>query len=115
MSKGVITLTERRVRTTEGARLFGQPIGSVIQDRSSPEIADTKRATSLTRLRSLQRQFLAAKAVGDTNRMKDIQAQFTAALKDYSSTNQWIHTIDSLVSDRGRNDQALGRKADVSD
>lgn len=69
-----------------------------------------KRSTSLTRLKSLQRQFEAAKSVGDTNRMKDIQATFTAALKDFSGSNQWMPTLEAMVAARGRADQALGRK-----
>ncbi len=108
-------MADRIVRTTEGARMFGQPIGSVIKDRTSPEIQRTKRSTSLTRLRSLQRQFLAAKRVGDTNRMKDIQRLFTAAMKDYATSNQWIHTLDELVASRGRFDQDLGKKAGIKD
>lgn len=104
-------MVERRVRTVEGARLFGQPIGTVITERTNPEMAHQKRATSLTRLQSLQRQFLAAKKVGDLGRMKKVQAQFTAALKDYQGSTQWQDTLEDLVADRGRNDQALGRKA----
>ena len=108
-------MAERRVRTVEGARLFGQPIGSVISDVTNPEMAHQKRATSLTRLKSLQRQFNAAKRTGNTGLMKDIQAQFTAALKDYSGSTQWMATLQDLVAARGRNDQAVGRKASLSD
>ena len=108
-------MAERRVRTVEGSRLFGQPIGAVISERTNPEMAHQKRATSLTRLKSLQRQFLAAKRVGDTNRMKDIQKLFTAAMRDYAASNQWIHTLDDLVSARGRFDQDLGKKPGLND
>ena len=108
-------MAERQVRTTEGSRMFGLPIGATIRDRTSPEIQRTKRSTSLTRLKSLQRQFLAAKRVGDTNRMKDIQKLFTAAMRDYAASNQWIHTLDDLVSARGRFDQDLGKKPGLND
>lgn len=108
-------MAERRVRTTEGARLYGQPIGSVISERTNPEMAHQKRATTLTRLKSLQRQFDAAKAVGDLGRMKDLQEQFNAALKDYTGTSQWMDTLDELVASRGRNDQALGKKKSLND
>lgn len=108
-------MADRQVRTTEGSRMFGLPIGATIRDRTSPEINRTKRNTSLTRLKSLQRQFLAAKRVGDTNRMKDIQKLFTAAMRDYAASNQWIHTLDDLVSERGRFDQALGKKPGIRD
>ena len=108
-------MAERRVRTVEGARLFGQPIGTVISERTNPEMAHQKRATTLTRLKSLQRQFDAAKRVGDLGRMKDIQAQFTAAFKDYQGSTQWQDTLQDLVASRGRNDQALGKKASLND
>src|SRR6478736_10219055 len=108
-------MAERRVRTTEGSRLFGQPIGSVIDKRTNPEMAHQKRAMSMTRLRSLQRQFEAAKATGNTGLMKDLQTQFTSALKDYSGSSQWMPTIQALVASRGRNDQALGKKASLND
>ena len=108
-------MAERRVRTVEGARLFGQPIGAVISERTNPEMAHQKRATSLTRLMSLQRQFDAVKRVGDLGRMKDIQAQFTAAFKDYQGSTQWQDTLETLVASRGRNDQALGKKASLND
>lgn len=106
---------ERRVRTVEGARLFGQPIGTIISERTNPEMAHQKRATSLTRLKSLQRQFEAAKRTGNTGAMKDIQAKFSAAFKDYQGSNQWQDTLQDLVATRGRNDQALGKKASLND
>jgi hypothetical protein len=108
-------MADRRVRTVEGARLFGQPIGSVIDERTNPDMAHQKRATTLTRLKSLQRQFDAAKKVGDLGKMKDLQGQVTAALKDYSSSSQWMDTLEDLVAQRGRNDQALGKKKSRND
>lgn len=108
-------MVERKVRTLEGARLFGQPIGSVISERTNPEMAHQKRATSLTRLKSLQRQFAAAKRTGNTGLMKDIQASFTVALKDFSGSTQWMPTLEAMVAARGRNDQALGKKATLDD
>ncbi len=108
-------MVERRVRTLEGSRLFGQPIGSVISERTNPEMAHQKRATSLTRLKSLMRQFAAAKAVGDTNRMRDIQEQFTAALKDFSGSTKRMPTLETLEASRGQADQALGKKKSLND
>ena len=108
-------MAERKVRTVEGARLFGQPIGSVINEDANPQMAHQERATTLTRLKSLQRQFAAAKKTGNTGMMKDIQADFTAALKDYSGSTQWMATLQDLVASRGRNDQALGKKASLND
>lgn len=108
-------MAERKVRTLEGARLFGQPIGSVISERTNPEMAHQKRATSLTRLKSLQRQFDAAKRTGNLGLMKDVQAQFTAAFKDYQGSTQWAATLQDMVASRGRNDQAIGKKATLDD
>lgn len=108
-------MAERRVRTVEGARLFGMPIGSTITDRTSPEVDKTQRATSMVRLNSLKRQFAIAKKTGNVSAMRDIQEQFTGLLKDFSSTRQLIATIDDLVAQRGRNDQALGKRPDIND
>ena len=108
-------MAERKVRTVEGARLFGQPIGTVIKDRTSPEVARTKRSTSMVRLHSLKRQFEIAKKTGNVDQMRDIQAQFTALIKDYSGSRQLISTIDALVAQRGRNDQDLGKRPNIRD
>lgn len=108
-------MAERKVRTVEGARLFGQPIGTVIQDRTSPDIARTKRSVSMVRLKSLQRQFAIAKKTGNVDQMREIQERFTVAIKDFSGARQLIETIDELVAQRGRNDQALGKKPDIND
>lgn len=106
----------RRVRTTEGARFFGVPVGEVIGNRFDPNLKAAKRATSLTRLASLQRQFLAAKRVGDLSRMRNVQEEFTSAVRDYASTNgQLTDVLDALVSARGRGDQALGKTKDIRD
>lgn len=99
----------RRVRTTEGARFFGLPVGSLIGNTHDPNAKASTRATSLVRLRSLQRQFDVAKKVGNNSRMRDIQAEFTAAVKDYAATNgQLTDVLDSLVASRGRADKAIG-------
>ena len=108
-------MAERTVRTVEGARLFGQPIGTIIRDRTSPEITRTKRAVSMVRLRSIQRQFEIAKRTGNTALMRDLQEQFTALVKDYSGSRQLLTTIQDLVAQRGRNDQSLGKKANLTD
>lgn len=108
-------MVERKVRTTEGARLFGQPIGSVITNRSSPDVQRTQRAVSLVRLKSIQRQFAAAKAVGDIGRMRDLQTKFSALLHEYSGSTQFMATLDEMVASRGRNDQALGKKKLLND
>lgn len=106
----------RRVRTTEGARFFGVPVGEVIGNKYDPNLKAAGRATSLTRLKSLQRQFLAAKKVGDLSRMRDIQERFTEAVKSYAATNgQLTDVLDALVGSRGRADMSLGKKKGIKD
>ena len=106
----------RRVRTTEGARFFGVPVGEVIGNTYDRNMQAAKRTVTLTRLKSLQRQFEAAKRVGDTSNMRNIQEQFTVAVKSYAATNgQLTDVLDALVSARGRADKALGKKKELDD
>jgi hypothetical protein len=102
---GLLELAQRRVRTLEGARLYGKPIGSVIGD-GLPGAEDSKRPITIERLKSLQAQFEDAKATNNTALMKDIQAQFTAALRGYQATRQDPVRLRELVGARGRQDQA---------
>lgn len=106
----------RRVRTVEGARFFGLPVGQVIQPRDASNEAVTKRATTLTRLMSLQSMFAAAKRTGNIAQMRDIQADFTVAVKDYAAnTGQLPEMLDALVGARGRGDIAIGKKKGLKD
>ncbi|WNN94991.1 hypothetical protein SEA_MAGRITTE_14 [Microbacterium phage Magritte] len=108
-------MVERKVRTPEGARMFGVPIGTVIEDRTSPDVARTKRPVTNVRLISLQRQFQLAKKQGNLDAMREIQEQFTAAIKDFSGSRQLISTIKDLVASRGRADQDLGKRPGIAD
>ncbi len=108
-------MAERYVRTTEGARIFGVPIGTKIQDRTSPEVERTVRPMTSVRLASLQRQFEIAKKTGNVSEMKNIQARFTSAVKDFSSTRQLIDGLKDLVAARGRADQAINAKSNAED
>ena len=48
--------------------------------------------------------------------MRNIQEEFTAAVRDYAATNgQLTDVLDALVSARGRADQSLGKKKDIKD
>lgn len=102
-------MAERFVRTTEGARIFGVPIGTRIEDRTSPEIVRTQRPMTMTRLVSLQRQFEIAKRTGNLDLMNEIQERFTAAIKDFSGSRQLIQGLKDLVASRGRADQAINK------
>lgn len=95
--------------------MFGVPIGTVIEDRTSPDVARTKRPVTSVRLISLQRQFALAKKQGNLDAMREIQEQFTAAIKDFSGSRQLIATIKGLVAARGRADQDLGKRPGISD
>lgn len=106
----------RQVRTVEGARFFGLPVGATIQNRSTSKEAVTKRATSLTRLMSLKNMFDAAKRVGNIAQMRNVQEDFTTAVRSYAATNgQLTEVLDTLVATRGRADKALGKKKNQKD
>lgn len=108
--------TIRRVRTTEGARFFGVPVGTEIGNRFDPNTKAAERATTMTRLISLQRQFAVAKKVGDVAKMRSLQETFTREVKNYASTNgQLTDVLDTLVAQRGRADIALGKKKNLKD
>jgi hypothetical protein len=101
----------RKVRTTEGARFFGVPIGTEIGNRFDPNTQASTRAMTMTRLVSLQRQFEIAKETGNINEMRNVQEVFTTAVKEYAAnTGQLTDVIDDLVASRGRADKALGQK-----
>lgn len=95
--------------------MFGVPIGTTIEDRTSPDVARTKRSVTNVRLISLQRQFAIAKKAGNQDAMRDIQDQFTAAIKDFSGSRQLISTIKDLVAARGRADHDLGKRPGLTD
>lgn len=106
----------RRVRTTEGARFFGVPVGEVIGNKFDSRERAATRATSMTRILSLQRQFAAARDTGNLGAMRQLQEKFSAAVKSYAATNgQLTDVLDSLVGARGRNDLALGKKKNLRD
>lgn len=97
-----------RVRTTEGARFFGAPIGTIIGNRFDPNATQVDRAVTMTRLVSLQRQFLTAKLTGNVGQMQNLQEEFSAAVKEYAATNgQLTDVLNTLVASRGRADQAI--------
>lgn len=103
----IISLAERRVRTTEGSKQFGKPIGSVIGGSGDPANAAQKRPITLERLKSLQTQFEAAKKQGNIGLMKKIQGEFTAAFRAYRALKQDPNLIRNLTGARGRADQAI--------
>lgn len=102
----LVELASRRVRTMEGAKLYGKPIGSVIGDApDNPE--QPTRPVTYERLRSLQDQFLAAKKTGNRGLMKDIQEQFSAAFREFSKTRPAAEVLSKLQSDSGNNEQDI--------
>lgn len=95
----------RRVRTVEGARLYGKPIGTPIGNAADQKDGK-KRPVTIERLNSLQSQFVAAKRTGNAALMKDIQAEFTAAVKEFQANHQDPELLRKLVGDRGRQEQS---------
>lgn len=102
---GLVELATRRVRTLEGSKLYGKPIGAVIGETGDPEDGPDRPMT-IERLKSLQAQFEDAKAVNNTALMKDIQEEFTAAVREYQASRQDPTRLRELVGARGRQDQA---------
>ncbi len=96
--------TERKVRTLGGAKKFGRPIGSVITPGSDPDLLNTSQVgspvgsasggvvrradtspgqASMIRLRSLRRQILVAKRLGNESQMKKLLADFAREMDEY--------------------------------
>ena len=104
----IVELAVRRVRTSEGEKLYGKPIGSPIVDAASPE-GEAERPITIERLRSLQAQFEAAKRVGDAGRMKAIQAEFNKAVVEFRETRQDANVLREMTSERGNQAQSAKR------
>lgn len=66
-----------RVRTAAGAQRYGKPIGAPISEGDGDH--DQDRPITLERLKSLQRQFEAAKKFGNVSAMRHVQREFRAA------------------------------------
>ena len=105
----LVELAERRVRTLAGSKLYGQPIGSVIGGEEQSAEGE-KRPTTIERLKSLQRQFLAAKRTGNEAAMKDVQAQFTEAFREYTKNHQAVGVLSQLQNQSGNHEQDIQAK-----
>ncbi len=101
----LLQLAQRRVRTAEGARLYGKPIGSVIGETTDPESDGQDRPVTIERLKSIQAQFEDAKRTGNTALMKDLQAEFAAAVTEFRKTRQDPNLLRKLVASGGRQSQ----------
>lgn len=106
----LVELAQRRVRTPEGAKLYGKNIGDLIGE-ASPEQGKQKRPVTLERLKSLQAQFAEAKRVGNTALMKDIQEEFTLAVKEFRAARQDVNVLRELTSDIGTQAQSAQKKS----
>lgn len=106
---GILELAQRRVRTLEGARLYGKPIGSVIGEAEDGEEGGEKRPITIERLKSLQAQFEDAKKTKNTALMKDIQVEFTAALSEFRKVRQDPALLRELVGARGQQEQSTAK------
>lgn len=102
----LVELAERRVRTLAGSKLYGQPIGSVIGGDATPDKSE-KRPTTIERLQSLQRQFLAAKRTGNKAAMQDVQAEFTEAFREYTKNHQAAGVLSQLQNQTGNHAQDI--------
>lgn len=109
--ESIVALAVRRVRTSEGARLYGKPIGSPIGDAKDPEKDGPNRPITIERLRSIQDMFEAARNVGDAGRMRAIQKEFTQALAEFRQSRQGINVLRELTSARGNQAKSAQRSA----
>jgi hypothetical protein len=103
---GIVSLAQRRVRTSEGAKLYGKPIGSPIGEAGDPDNGESERPITIERLRSLQAQFEAAKKVGDAGRMQAIQEDFNVAVAEFRKTRQDANVLREMTGERGQQAQA---------
>jgi len=92
----LVSLAVRRVATDAGARLYGKPIGSPIGGgEEAPE--GGARPVTIERLKSLQAQFVEAKRTGNTALMKDIQSEFTNAVKQFREARPGTPVLSELA------------------
>lgn len=94
----------RKVRTLGGAKKFGKPIGSRIDSGTSQELSSTSQVgspegsssggvvrrdasspgqASMVRLRSLRRQVIIAKKLGNTSLLETLRKDFALELDEY--------------------------------
>lgn len=84
----------RKVQTAEGAKRYGQAIGSDIAADATPE--EKARPVTLERLKSLQRQLAVAKRTGDTSQLKKSMREFQIALNTYAAKKSVTDVMDDL-------------------
>jgi len=114
--------TERKVRTLGGAKKFGMPIGSTITPGTDPDLSKTSQVgspvgsasggvvrradtspgqASMIRLRSLRRQILVARKLGNTSRMKELLGDFAREMDEYrnaTSTQRMSTALSRIMS-----------------
>lgn len=101
----LVELAQRRVRTAEGARLYGKNIGDLIGD-ASPAKGEQKRPITLERIKSLQAQFAEAKRTGNTALMKSVQEEFRIAVREFRAERQDTNLLRELTGELGQQAQA---------
>lgn len=104
----IVELAQRRVRTPEGAKLYGKNIGDLIGEVGAK--TTQRRPVTLERLKSIQAQFEAAKAAGNKAAMQDIQEKFTAAVAQFRQSRQDISVLRELTSGRGNQAKSTQRE-----
>lgn len=108
--KGIVSLAMRYVRTAEGAALYGKPIGTKIGEADSEKNAQDRPVT-IERLLSLRRQFEAARKVGHTQLMKQVQARFQNDLRKYRKENPNANMLNDLGAAGGRQAQDADKES----
>ena len=86
---------QRRVASQAGVKRYGSPVGSIITDGVATP-GETKRPITIVRLRSLQRQYKAALAVGNLGLARSLHAQLQAGVDEYSVGKSAVAVLDAL-------------------
>lgn len=84
----------RKVQTAEGAKRYGQAIGSDIAADATKE--EKARPVTLERLKSLERQLQVAKKTGDVSQLRKTMRDFQIALNTYAAGKSVTDVMDDL-------------------
>lgn len=120
MAIGIPEDGSRKVRTLGGAKKFGKPIGSTIDRAEEKSLLQTSKIgspegsasggvvrrgdtspgqASMIRLRSLRRQIIVAKKLGNNSHLTDLRKDFALELDEYrnATSNKRLSTTMSRI------------------
>jgi len=91
----------RRVATPEGSKFYGKPVGTLITANDEQEAEGRNRPVTMLRLRSLQRQYIAATRTKNSPLQAAVNKQFKQEMKIYRDVTgeSASDVLDSLDAD----------------